>query len=79
MRIWARWILGAIQWNIPNKVSEAATNWTIAIEDLTHLEKEAMWQNQTRMVNLSWDKLTIMRGALYFQRNKLSEAIQAGP
>ena len=78
-RIWAHWLLGAIQWSISTMVCDAATNWTIAIEDLIHLEKEAIWHNQKSMVNLCWDKLAFMQGALNLQRNKLSEVAQAGP
>jgi hypothetical protein len=77
--VWARWLLGAIQWFIPAKVGKAATNWSIAIEDMIHLEKEAIWQNQKDQVNLYVEKLAIMQGAFSHRRNNLSVPAQAAP
>ena len=69
-RVWARWLLGAIQWGIPEKRGEAAKNWKIAIHDLTHLKERAEWQNQPQAVNNYAEKLTAMQGALDIQRNQ---------
>ena len=78
-RVWARWLLGAIQWGIPEKVGDAATNWTIAIQDLEHLEKKAEWQNQDIQVEYYSDKISIMHRALEDRRSQLPVVQQAGP
>lgn len=77
-RVWARWLLGAIQWQIPEQIEDAATNWEIAIQDLDHLEKTAEWQNQGQLVNYYSDKITLMRAALGAQRDQLPVTQQAG-
>jgi tetratricopeptide (TPR) repeat protein len=77
-RVWARWLLGAIQWDIPEKRGEAADNWKIAIRDLVHLKDRAEWQNQPRAVNEYAEKLTAMHGALDIQRNQLASSAQEG-
>ena len=70
-RVWARWLLGGIQWGIPNKRGEAANNWKTALSDLTHLKERAEWQNQPRSVNAYAEKLVAMQAALAVQRNRL--------
>ena len=63
-RVWVRWLLGGIQWGVPNKNGEAANNWRIALSELTHLKEQAEWHNQPLAVNAYAGKLTAMRGAL---------------
>lgn len=71
-RVWARWLLGACQWDVPEKRGEAANNWRITLNDLTHLRQRAEWQNQPQAVNAYAEKLTAMHGALQQQRNRLA-------
>jgi hypothetical protein len=78
-RVWVRWLLGAIQWEVPEKVADAATNWTIAIQDLEHLEKKAEWQNQDLQVEYYSDKISIMHRALEDRRSQLPVVHRAGP
>ncbi len=77
-RVWARWMLGAIQWGILVKRGEAAENWMIAIRDLVHLKERAEWQNQPQAVNMYAEKLTAMNGALDIQRNQPASPSQEG-
>lgn len=70
-RVWARWLLGAIQWDISEKRSDAAEQWTIAIRDLTRLKERAEWNNKPQLVNDFMDKLLAMQGALDLRRNSL--------
>jgi hypothetical protein len=71
-RVWARWLLGAIQWGVSEKRGDAAEQWMIAMRDLTQLKERAEWQNQPQLVNDFMDKLTTMQDALDLQRNNLA-------
>jgi hypothetical protein len=78
LRVWARWLLGAIQWVVPKKRGDAAMNWNIAIQDLAHMKTRAEWQNQAELVRYSAEKLALMQGALELQRNNLAVPAQEG-
>ena len=71
-KVWARWLLGGIQWGIPSKRGEAANNWRIALSELSHLKERAEWYNQQLAVNTFVEKLTAMQAALEKQRNNLA-------
>ena len=71
-RVWARWLLGGIQWGFPRKRGEAANNWKIALNELSHLKERAEWRNRQLAVNTYVEKLTAMQAALEKQRNNLA-------
>ncbi len=72
-RVWARWLLGGIQWGVPGKNGEAANNWRIALSELTHLKEQAEWHNQPLAVNAYVSRLTAMQAALVKQGNNLPQ------